>query len=136
MRRRLAQAARQDIAVVEGAAGVQKNDVQITVQLPELKRVIQNDNVRLESLDSHLPAEPPIFADEDGDAGEQPGQQGRFISRLFGPEQKMIAIGDDARPAVILAPAAVAARQKHDAPSAVLQCLRHQGGHRSFAGAA
>jgi hypothetical protein len=76
------QATGQRIAVTEGAAGVQQNDIQVSRKLPVLKTVVQNEGIERESAKRLTPRPAAIFARQQWDTGEGLGQQDRLVTRL------------------------------------------------------
>ena len=72
------------MAVAEGIGPVDEDDVQVTVQLPVLKAVVEDEDLCTEVFDGQAAAEGPLAADQDGDARQAAGHETGFIAAFFG----------------------------------------------------
>jgi hypothetical protein len=86
------EAAWEGVAVVEGQLRVEQDDVEVAGELPELKAVVEDENVDGPMPQGLAAGEAAVLADDDGDAGAQAGEEDGFVAGVGGI-QDYVAVG-------------------------------------------
>ena len=99
------------------------------MQLPVLKTVVQQQDLRAELFDSHLSAPSAFPSDDDGNPRQAAGHEARFVAAFRRRQQHLPSVGHD-RPVVFLLGAVSPVEQGY-AVSFPLQPLgQHTGSRR------
>lgn len=129
MLQRFAQdASRQDVAVSKGIGSIDEDDVDVSIKLPVLEAIVEDEDLSIEFFNGHTATYGPVPTDEDGNPHEAPGHETRFIAPFFSRQEYHATIGHD-RSAALLPFRVITSVEEGNAPAPGRKFLGQHTGH-------